>query len=279
MLADTPTVAALSGLWRRTLIAWPDGRRDTVTRVRWLQGPRLYADLRQPAGRPELRDVGGLRDLRMAQIAWLARQEGFAGTLDADGGVFEWSRVIDFQPRARHVDAARLRFHGSRLIEEGRDSAYTEHWQRRRPAEPGAAARLRDAETGCTAILVRVGAIFMIARDRAVALPPHGTLADLVAGARHLRDAQAMIDCEISLGRVVPAGWRIERSTLPYRERRRLVPRAVARADAIEFDDTQPDGEPRPRRWAIVEAEGSLNFLLRAGNDPSTPSVFLPQVL
>ena len=40
------------GLWRRTLIAWPDGRTDAETEVFWLQGPRHYADLRVPAGRP-----------------------------------------------------------------------------------------------------------------------------------------------------------------------------------------------------------------------------------
>jgi hypothetical protein len=42
----------LTGLWRRSLIIWPDGRRDETTDVAWLQGERASIDLRQPAGLP-----------------------------------------------------------------------------------------------------------------------------------------------------------------------------------------------------------------------------------
>jgi hypothetical protein len=41
-------VADLTGLWRRSLLVWPDGRRDTTTQVLWLQGLCAFGDLRQP---------------------------------------------------------------------------------------------------------------------------------------------------------------------------------------------------------------------------------------
>jgi hypothetical protein len=75
------TMDALPGLWRRSLLAWADGRRDTTTRVHWLQGPSLYADLRQPEARPSFAGVTGFDDLDTTQIAWMARQEAFAGRL------------------------------------------------------------------------------------------------------------------------------------------------------------------------------------------------------
>ena len=33
-----PRIEDMAGLWRRALIAWPDGRQDTTTFVSWLQG-------------------------------------------------------------------------------------------------------------------------------------------------------------------------------------------------------------------------------------------------
>ena len=44
-------VEKLRGLWTRSLIAWPDGKRDVTTQVAWLQGTGLFADLRQPPAR------------------------------------------------------------------------------------------------------------------------------------------------------------------------------------------------------------------------------------
>lgn len=263
MTLDEPEIAALAGLWQRTLMAWPDGRRDTETRVHWLQGPSLYADLRQPAECTDYRAATCLRELRMKHIAWLARQEGFAGALHTRGGFFQWDRTIDFQPAARYADAGRLRFEGPLLIEEGQDIAYVEHW-RRKPtaAHPCAAARLRDMETGRIGFVVRVGGRFMIARDRAAMLPPHRTLSDLIAGMTRLQDAQDIVDCEISLGRLDDAGWLVERSSLPFKKGWRPSPRRPARADqVIHMSDLRADGRPYDRRWEVIDVEGSLDEL------------------
>src|SRR5664279_1626421 len=102
-----PSIAELRGLWRRSMIAWPDGTRDT-TNVRWLQGLRSYIDLRQPMPVPDFPGVRSLADLSIDDCAWLAKQQGFAGHLGFDGGCFEWQRSIDFQPRKLHADAGSL---------------------------------------------------------------------------------------------------------------------------------------------------------------------------
>jgi hypothetical protein len=276
MIRQDPEIAALAGLWQRTLMVWPDGRRDTEARVHWLQGASLYADLRQPAECTNCRAAACLRELRMAHIAWLARQEGFAGALHSRGGFFQWDRTIDFQPAARYADAGRLRFEGPLLIEEGQDIAYTEHW-RREPAEarPCAAARLRDRETGCAGFMIRAGTRFMIARDRSVALPPHRMLSELVAATMRLEDAQDIVDCEISLGRLDHGGWLVERSSLPFKEWWRPSPRQPARTDRfIDMCDLQADGRPYDRRWDVIDVEGSLDDLWSpAGADHSLSQV------
>jgi hypothetical protein len=75
-----PELTALRGLWTRSLIAWPDGRRDTTTSVRWLQGPEIYIDLRQPANRPDFSGVGALRCAnRMAGHAGRLRRPAHQG--------------------------------------------------------------------------------------------------------------------------------------------------------------------------------------------------------
>lgn len=257
-------MAALAGLWHRTLIVRPDGSRDTATMVRWLQGPSLYADLRQPAECTGCHAAACLRELRIEHITWLARQEGFAGTLRGEGSVFEWQRLIDFQPKSRQADAGYLRFEGPMLIERGRDVAYTEHWQRAPAAcRPCAAARLRDMDTGCAGFVIRVGVRFMIARGRSAALPPHHTLGDLVVGAACLQDAQDIVDCEISLGRVDRSGWLVEHSSLPFKEGWRPSPRRPPRTDrVIDMRDLQADGRPHERRWEVMDVEGSLEDLL-----------------
>ena len=76
---SVPTLETLTGLWTRSLIAWPDGRRDTSTQVRWLQGPGFYADLRQPDVAPDFSGVRCLADVTDTQLSWIATQEAFAG--------------------------------------------------------------------------------------------------------------------------------------------------------------------------------------------------------
>ena len=76
---------------------------------------------------------------------------------------------------------------------------------------------------------------FLFARARPGALGPAETLGELVTRARGDRAAiEASLDCEVSIG-LLGAGdraWRIEGSTLPWREGQRLFPRGNAEFEA-----------------------------------------------
>jgi hypothetical protein len=211
-------VSSLNGLWTRSLLVQPDGSRDTATSVAWLQGPSLYIDLRQPAGRPDFSHITSLADLTPADCAWLATQQGFAGTLRQDGAFFEWVRELDFQPPAG-PDAGRLFWQGGILVETGRYADYLEHWHRAPTLlSPGGALRLLGPD-GRPAMLVRTGGDFMFARARHPDMLLTGiSLPECIAGAATLQAAQALLDCEISQGRITNGFWRITRSTLPFRE-------------------------------------------------------------
>lgn len=232
-------LADLPGLWRRPLIAWPDGRRDEATEVYWLQGPSLYADVRVPPGRPDFSGATTLNDLDWPHIRWLATQEGFAGRLTFDGAYFAWQRALDFQPSAATPDAGRLWFADGMMIEEGRYLPYIEHWHRDGAVpDPCAAVELINAATGQSAILVRAGAWLMLARGRSGVLPPGGSLQECVDTVP-IEQARKLIDFEISIAAQSAEGWRIVKSSLPFRESRLLDIAKLA------------------RDWRIVASEGN----------------------
>jgi len=252
----TPAVSGLRGLWRRSMIAWPDGSRDTTTSVRWLQGLRACLDLRQSALPADLARVRALHQLSIDQCTWLAQQQGFAGQLSFDGSHFEWTRSIDFQPRAAGADAGSLCWEGDVLVESGRDVAYIEHWHRDdgAPTLPVAAASLRDADDDTAAAMLRVGAQFMFARDRTLSAAAGRTLCQCIAQAATLQQAQRLVDCEISFGNALPAGFLISASTLPWRIGDVLDPRLTS--GQLDTMDRKADGVARRRRWQIIDSEG-----------------------
>jgi hypothetical protein len=257
----TPRFGDLGGLWQRSLIVLPDGTRDTTTRVSWLQGPTLYADLRQPRSLPTLSDVTALNDLTLSDCAALAAQQGFAGRLGFDGRHFEWRRDIDFQPAAATADAGSLEWNADILVERGRDVEYVEHWHRNPAAAtlPCATAMLRETGSNTTAFLVRVGASFMYCRDRGLSLPPLRSLSDGIAAAADIHAARALIDCEISFGSITPGGFQITASTLPFRVGRTLDQQVMPHS--VVLRDLDPDGVAVARRWDVLETEGELHHL------------------
>jgi hypothetical protein len=244
----------MAGLWRRSLLAFPDGRRDISTIVSWLQAGAYYADLRQPGDMRDFSHAGELQDLSAADCAWLARQQGFAGIFRKVGDCFEWVRLLDFQPPGPFADIGRLYWDGDVLVEEGRDVEYLEHWHRDAPPElPILALELSGAARG---VLVRVGGDFMYARDRAATLPPGDDLAACIAGAAGISEMRSLVDCEISVGTVAGAAWRIRRSTLPYRVNDDLSPRlGGARL-------TVADGGTTRRDWAITAMSGDISAFI-----------------
>jgi hypothetical protein len=135
--------------------------------VFWLQGPGFFADLRQPTGAPDFSHTYRLADVSDAQLAWMAKQEAFAGDLQFDGDVFEWDRAINLQPQSDRADRGRLVFEDRVLVERGEFNDYIEHWHRAREPRISGAARLIDENDGCIAYLIRVDSLFMYARGRA----------------------------------------------------------------------------------------------------------------
>jgi hypothetical protein len=255
----TPDIAALKGLWQRSLLRWPDGRRDTTTSVRWLQGPGLYIDLRQPLGRPDFASVRSLADVGEAQIAWMVRQEGFAGRLGFDGVYFEWGRDIDLQPKGVYSDCGRLWYENDYVVEEGRDIPYIEHWHRQIEGDESlcAAMRLESADDGRIGFIARVGDMFMYSRGRAMAMPDHPDLGICVQAAATRAERLDLLDCEISFGHVRAGQWRIEHSSLPFREGATLEPQSVGR-QILQTTDVDIDGRGFIRNWRVAEAEGEM---------------------
>lgn len=264
------------GLWTRSLIAWPDGRRDTTTYAGWLQGPTLFADLRQPEGPPSFAGVACLNDLGPAHFGWLARQEGFAGRFVRAGTAFEWQRIIDFQCTSTNSDAGYLVFEGDVLVEQGRDIPYIEHWHRADPeVAPLFAARMQDT-VGREGFIVRAGAVFMYVRDRATPLAFNGSLPEMVA-AGTAGEARAFLDCEISLGHVSGDDWIIERSSLPYRVGKNLSASFSADRSGVAVSDLTDDGTAFTRHWAIVDLDvGAPNKTIQgSGHDEAGSPLIL----
>lgn len=275
MSKTIPSLEDLPGLWRRSLIAWPDGTRDTTSWVNWMQGPRIYLDLRQPLEKPDFREAHGLRQLSASQVAWLAEQEGFAGELHFDGTYYEWRREIDFQPQAIYSDEGKLWFEDGMMVEEGRDIAYFEHWHNEPIEEaPICALRLRGRADGVAGFLLRIGSLFMYARGRfdemASDMGSGRHLRDLVAEAPTLEAAQNLIDCEISQGAITSTGWIVQRSSLPFREEQDLAPDHFVKTHDIEADgmlvtrDTARDGRRVLRHWDILDVEGDIAAIPQA---------------
>jgi len=257
----------LAGLWRRSLIRLPDGTEDRTTEVHWLQGMSRYADLRQPPGRPSFAGIACLRDCGPDHLAWMARQEGFAGRLVQAGAFFEWEREIDFQPPPSTPDAGRLWLEDGMMKEEGRDSPYLEHWHSYHAGQPSAALSLVEDATGVAGSLVVVGSIFMFARARKTLLPRGARLSDLLAEAPDATAAQDLFDCEIALGEVENGRFLVQRSTLPFREGSELLP--VRDGNHFTTADVDPCGAPLIRAWRIVDEEGDgiLGIVFRLASD------------
>ncbi|PAZ15518.1 hypothetical protein CLM62_11955 [Streptomyces sp. SA15] len=260
MTRTSPDLLELPGVWHRSLLVNGDGTRDVTSTVTWVQGATRYADLRQTADRPHPRGSRSLGDLTFGQLLDLARQEGFAGQLHHVDSAFHWKRGIDFAPTSV-PDAGLLTWRGPMLVEKGLHAPYIEHWRPDTDAvTPCAAVELTDPQSGSVALLVRTGSWFGYARSRSEPLPNHAPLAELVAGAADLGRVREMLDCEVSLGRVVGDRWTVGRSTLPHRETRTLAPGLLGSAGLL-ISDTDASGVPYARRWEITAVEGPCDVL------------------
>jgi len=214
-----PADAGYRGLWRRRLLRDADGE-DRDTRVWWLQGDGWYVDLRIPPDRPDFSGVSGFDQCNDEQLAWLARQQGFAGKLLIDGKRLHWQRAIDLQPPAALADIGEVHWDGECLHEQGVLADYAEEWLWQRPDSPASQAWVTADGRGLWLV---VGEWFMQAVGRRPALPPGACLAELIS--RPGADPAAMLDCAIDFGRIENAGSELRalHSSLPWREGHDLV--------------------------------------------------------
>lgn len=237
------------GLWRRRMLQDAQGI-DTRTQVYWLQSGTLYADIRIPADRNAENGM--------------ARQQGFAGALEAEDSILTWRRWVDYQPSSAVADVGRMHFTRlDQMIEDGVHADYREIWERIAPASLDRAAfalQMEYADAGMprrrAGVLVLVGEYFMFALDRLATLPAEASLAELMQR-DDLNDElrEELFACEISLGRRRgPRPWEITLSTRPGHEGRSLfdIHGAWTQSHAHIYEQRLPDGRGR-RIWRQVE--------------------------
>jgi len=233
-----------TGAWQRDWIRRHGGAPDSAVAVRYVQTPSVFGDLRISAARPDVSHAASFADLSDDQLAALAHQNGFAGTTTVDGANATWHHEIDFQPAGGDADIGRIEPAGdAAMFEHALDGAYVERWSAiDRGGRFFAVRVVRDGRVD--QLLAVAGPHFVYARARATALPAGDSISDAIAKS-HASRAQiiAYLDCEISYGTV--AGWRIERSTLPWQQGKRLE-----LADRIAIDAS---GQPVARATAAGE--------------------------
>jgi hypothetical protein len=259
----SPGVEDVRGLWRRTIYRRGKDAPDGSTDVFWLQGPRFFADIRQPVEHASFAHVGCLRDLNADHLAWLALQDAFAGKLELDGAQAWWRRAIDLQPEGPFADRARLRQRGDMIEEYGTELPYYERWERQNLSmSPSWGLRLESVADGRGGFLVRAADKLMFGRARSTSLPFGRTLTEVLAEVPSLEGKQDMLDFEVSLGSMAANGceWLIERSTLPFKQGRlwsiqRRADAAGSRGHIIEFDDLDSAGKRFVSTWRILEKD------------------------
>lgn len=192
--------------------------------VLWVQGPRRFVDLRRPAGSAP------------------GAQEGFAGELVAEGGVFEWRRRLDLSPPGPYADRGWLTIPDGgppdALVEDGYEVGYVERWQRL-PGTTGDSAALGLAgPQGTEGVLVRAGCFFALACGTP-GVPSDG---------------------EISVGRIECGHWVTLWSSRPDREGELLSP--CLTGDRLGLRGSGPD-----HGWRVtaVEGEPSAFFTRQTG--------------
>lgn len=171
----------LQGHWHRAWLKAP-GYQDHDTTVHWMQCGTLYADIRIPANRPELRGATALADLSDGQLLALLRAEGFAGTIALHEDVCTWTRHINWHGKPEAEDAGQIAFDGpDRMVETGIFGDYEELWTRTTD-QPARALHLK-AESA-EAYLVSIGRRFVLGVGWAEAPNSRNMLAELEAGLR-----------------------------------------------------------------------------------------------
>ena len=241
-----PVPQRYRGVWVRSLLTTPSSR-DHTTFVRWLQTSRWHADLRVPLE---------------ARPASPALQQGFCGVTTVEvsdaAEVCRWHRRLDFQPPRPHPDAGRIVFDGTeRLIETGVHADYLEVWERL-PGSTGRFAVLEASPGHAPTMLLVSGEFAMRVRPRRATWPSDTTTADTLRDLvqRHPAAAPALLDFEISFGRLAQGRLHIAQSSLPALE----GSDEACRIERVTDDTVVMHGPAGATPWRVLEwdTEGLL---------------------
>lgn len=267
MVLNDPVPASFFGVWQRISLEAKGKPADTTTRAYWVQTSALQADLRIPAGRPDISAKAALDDYSADELLWLARQQGIAGMTLAGGDLLHRRRQIDYQPTRGRDNTHRMHFEGDVLVEENMQGSIVEKWRRLAGIQGGVITLrlLEEAEADGRIVprkgyLLVVGDYFLFVRDRPEFTRQSATLEDLFEAQDLEREEMIpFLDCEFSFGRrsggAVP--WHIELSTLPYREGKTLFSPGQFEALRAGGNALVQRGRGRKglvtRRWSIHE--------------------------
>ena len=204
------------GVWKRTLLRTPKVE-DTTTRVYWMQTQSWHADIRVPADRPSGKGKLAFDQLTRDELFALTRQQGFAGTTVVEGDLCRWLRHYDLQPPSGASDIGRMVFEApDRVLEYGVEADYFEIWDRV-PGSQGDSFARRLSDNPLT-LFLGAGDFRMIVRPRSERLPVSPGMSVLAAD-MSTEALRKLLGFEISFGRITsPNAWRIDLSTLPWRE-------------------------------------------------------------
>lgn len=148
----------VQGHWQRAWLKSPEVV-DYDTCVHWMQCGSVYADVRIPADRPDIRGARALDELSPQTLSKLMEAEGFAGEITVEDGICTWAREINWHGVPEAIDAGALEFDlRGGLREVGVHADYSELWHQMLDM-PDEGVRLTSA-AGDVAFLVTVGVRF-----------------------------------------------------------------------------------------------------------------------
>jgi len=251
--AESIVPSWLYGMWQREWIE-ESGLRSSTLDVHYLQTPSFFGDVRIPRDRPNLAHASSFADLSDRELHALAKQRGFAGRTTVVGTTATWHHQIDFQPPDGEEDVGHLKvLTGRRMHETGLDGSYTESWKSATDGDGRFLVVQTERDGRPQRLLVVAGDHFVFVRNRVKDLPRAASLDSLIAST-HPSRAQVIeyLDCDFSFGRVRGGSiaWEIQRSTLPWREGRRL--------EFVDELKVVPEGNrllqrtPGSERWTVA---------------------------
>ena len=218
------------GAWMREWIQEKGKSPDSSVLVRYVQTPIFYGDVRIPSNRAVSPNANSIDDLTDAELRSLLRQKGFTGAMSLKGGVATWTHDMDYQPPNSEDDVGKVeQVHPNLIREHGPDESYVESWWRLSSGDGRflvvKITRNDGKSERVDRMLSLAGDHFVFARNRPKALPPAGSLEELVEKSHPTRtEIIQMVDCEFSFG-VVRGGripWEVTLSTMPWKQGKRL---------------------------------------------------------